>query len=406
MPMNRIRKHENTQGALILKPGREESVKRHHPWIFSGSVSAVKGTPGSGGTIDVLAADGTWLAAGAYSPHSQIRARLWSFTPGEKVDTDFFRSRLECAVRSRESLLAGDERNACRLVYAESDGLPGLVVDRYHDFLVCQFLSAGAEYWKDTIVQHLADLTAPEGIFERSDTDSRAKEGIEMKSGTLWGRNPPGLVEIREQGLRFLVDIEHGHKTGFYLDQRENRAQVARFSNGAKVLNCFSYTGGFSLWAIKGGATEVTNVETSADAIEIGLRNARLNNMDRQFLTIGDDVFKVLRGFRDTNRSFDLIILDPPKFAASAGQVERAARGYKDINLLAMKLLKPGGILFTFSCSGHILPALFQKIVADAALDARRDAQIIRFLGQADDHPVALAFPESHYLKGFIVRVS
>jgi 23S rRNA (cytosine1962-C5)-methyltransferase len=403
--MDRIRKHENTQGALILKPGREESVRRHHPWIFSGAVSAVKGDPGAGGTVDICTSDGARLAKGAYSPHSQIRARIWSFAGDEDIDEGFFRSRIQRSIKARDQLLSGRDLDAVRLVYAESDGLPGLVVDRYAGFLACQFLSSGVEHWKETILQQLEDLVGPEGIYERSDTDSRAKEGLDPRHGTLRGNNPPDLVGIAENGLRFLVDIRQGHKTGFYLDQRGNRRQVALFSRGAEVLNCFSYTGGFGISALRGGAASVTNIEASPEAAAQGIANARLNGLDRDFFTIQDDVFRVLREFRDAGRKFDLIILDPPKFAASASQVERASRGYKDINLLAMKLLMPGGTLFTFSCSGHILPPLFQKIVADAALDARRDAQIIRFLGQADDHPVALAFPESQYLKGFIIRV-
>jgi 23S rRNA (cytosine1962-C5)-methyltransferase len=403
--MSGTRKHENSNGTLILKPGREESVQRHHPWVFSGAVSAVKGDPESGETVDVCAADGTWLATGAYSPNSQIRVRLWSFTQGEEIDADFFRSRIERAVKARETLLKNDELTSCRLIYAESDGLPGFIVDRYNEFLVCQILSSGAEYWKDIILQHLTDIPGVEGIFERSDSDSRVKEGLEIRSGTLWGKNPPELVEIREQDVHFLVDIRQGHKTGFYLDQRDNRVLLSQFSKDTEVLNCFSYTGGFGIWANKGGAASVTNVDTSPESIGLGLKNAELNGMDQNFFTIEDDVFKVLRGFRDANKKFDLIILDPPKFAASASQVERASRGYKDINLLAMKLLSPGGILFTFSCSGHIIPALFQKIVADAALDAKRDARIIKYLSQASDHPISLSFPESQYLKGFIVQV-
>jgi len=403
--MNGPRQHADTMGVVILKPGREESVHRCHPWVFSGAIAEVKGNPVNGQTVDVYAFDGSWLASGAYSPHSQIRVRLWSFTSGEKISGEFFRARLERAIKGREPLLAGVELTCCRLVHAESDGLPGLIVDRYNDFIVCQFLSSGAEYWKDEIVQHLVSLTHAKGIFERSDADTRTMEGLEPRSGTLWGVDPSVLVEVKEHGLRFLVDVRRGHKTGSYLDQRENRAAVAEFSKGTEVLNCFSYTGGFGLWAIKGGAREVTNVETSPEAIALGLKNAELNGMDSQFLTLEDDVFQVMRSLRDADRKFDLIILDPPKFAASAKQVPGASRGYKDINLLAFKLLKPGGTLFTFSCSGHVTPDLFQKIVSDAALDARREAQIIRYLGQASDHPVSLAFPESHYLKGLICKV-
>jgi len=380
-------------------------VNRRHPWIFSGAIKEVKGNPAAGRTVDILDAGGTWIASGAYSPHSQIRVRIWSFLQDEAIGPEFFRERLEQAISLRKDLLEGKETTACRLVNAESDGLPGLITDRYGDFVVCQFLSAGAEFFKGEIVNSLAGITRARGIYERSDTDSRTLEGLEPRSGTILGEEPPELIEINEHGLHFLVDIRKGHKTGFYLDQRENRLAVAGFSRDAEVLNCFSYTGGFALAAIKGGAARVTNVESSPEALAIGLRNAEINNMDQKFLCLEDDVFMVLRGMRDADRKFDLIILDPPKFAASAKQVPRASRGYKDINLLAFKLLKPGGTLFTFSCSGHVPPDLFQKIVADAALDAGREARIIRYLSQSSDHPVALVFPEGHYLKGLIIRV-
>jgi len=403
--MNR-NSHRDTIGTIILKPGRDESLQRHHPWVFSGAVSEVKGNLSTGQTVNVCAFDGTWIASGAYSPHSQISVRVWSFTPGETITELFFRKQLEYAIAARSPLLEGGDLTACRLVNAESDGLPGLVVDRYNDFLVCQFLSSGAAFFKDVIVHQLADITHAKGIFDRSDTDTRTLEGLEPSVGTLWGEDPPELIEIKEHGMHFLVDVRRGHKTGFYLDQCENRMAVKEFSKGAEVLNCFSYTGAFGLAALKGGALQVTNIESSPDAVALGLTNAGLNGMDQKFLTIEDDVFLVLRSLRDADKKFDLIILDPPKFAASAKQVAGASRGYKDINLLAFKLLKPGGTLFTFSCSGHITVDLFGKIVADAALDAKREAQIIRRLGQSSDHPVRLAFPEGSYLKGLICKTN
>ena len=403
--MNR-NSHIDTIGTIILKPGRDESLQRHHPWVFSGAVSEVKGNPSPGQTVNVCACDGTWIATGAYSAHSQISVRIWSFTPGETITGLFFRKQLEYAIAARSPLLEGGDLTACRLVNAESDGLPGLVVDRYNDFLVCQFLSSGAAFFKDVIVHQLADITHAKGIFDRSDTDTRTLEGLEPSVGTLWGEDPPELIEITEHGMRFQVDVRRGHKTGFYLDQCENRMAVKEFSKGAEVLNCFSYTGAFGLAALKGGALQVTNIESSPDAVALGLTNAGLNGMDQKFLTIEDDVFLVLRSLRDADKKFDLIILDPPKFAASAKQVAGASRGYKDINLLAFKLLKPGGTLFTFSCSGHITVELFGKIVADAALDAKREAQIIRRLGQSSDHPVRLAFPEGSYLKGLICKTN
>ncbi len=391
--------------SVVLKQGREESLARRHPWVFSGAVAGVRGEPAPGSTVDVFSSSGVWLATGAYSPRSQIRIRIWSFDEGDAVDGTFITQRLEQALARRAGLLDPGDLTACRLVNAESDGLPGLIVDRYGTLLVCQFLSAGAECWRGDIVRSLADMTGARGIYERSDTDARAKEGLEERCGILWGEEPPGLVEISEHGVRFLVDVRKGHKTGFYLDQRENRLALDGFSKGAEVLNCFSYTGAFGIRALHAGASTVLNVDTSQEALELGARNAALNNARAgAFQCRAGDVFSALRTLRDQGRTFDLIVLDPPKFAASASQILPASRGYKDINLLAFKLLKPSGTLFTFSCSGHIGPELFRKIVADAAQDARRNATVIRHLTQAADHPVALAFPEGLYLKGMICR--
>lgn len=393
-------------GTITLKSGRDESLKRRHPWLFSGAVRSVDSSVRSGETVDILSSGGDWLASGAYSEHSQIRVRVWSFDHDEDISGDFFRRRLERAVRARDPLLGDGSVTACRLVFGESDGLPGLIVDRYGDFLVCQFLAAGVEYHKNDIIGQLKELAPAEGIYERSDADVRLKEGLELRTGVLEGKEPPELIEIREEELRYLIDIRHGHKTGFYLDQRENRACIGEFSGGAEALNCFSYTGGFGLCALKGGAAAVTNIDTSPDAAALARLNVSLNGLDESRVEyITGDVFKFLRTFRDSRRQFDLIVLDPPKFVGSAAQLAGGSRGYKDINLLAFKLLRPGGVLFTFSCSGLLDPALFQKIVFDAALDAGRDACIIRYLGQASDHPVALNFPESRYLKGFICTV-
>jgi 23S rRNA (cytosine1962-C5)-methyltransferase len=294
-----------------------------------------------------------------------------------------------------------------RLVNAESDGLPGIIADRYGDFLVVQFLSAGADYWKGAVVETLMRLMSVSGVYERSDAGVREKEGLPKLAGTLAGREPQDLVEIREGSCRFLVDIKRGHKTGFYLDQRENRGMIAEFARGTEMLNCFSYTGGFGVAALQAGAAKVTNVDTSAGALELARRNSEINGLDASNLeSVEGDAFTVLRRWRDAGRAFDVIVLDPPKFAESQSQLARASRGYKDINLLAFKLLRPGGILFTFSCSGLMSPELFQKIVADAALDAGCDAQIIRRLAQASDHPTLLSFPEGSYLKGFICRAA
>jgi 23S rRNA (cytosine1962-C5)-methyltransferase len=387
---------------LLLNPGRERSLLRRHPWIFSGSVERVVGDPQPGDTVEVFSAGGDWLARAAYSPQSQIAARVWTFEPGEAVSPDFLRGRLQRALHARSSP-EFHSTTALRLVNAESDGLPGVVVDRYADWLVCQFLSVGAERWRAEIV---AALPPAAGIFERSDVDVRVKEGLELRTGLLAGEPPPELIEIAENGARFLVDVQRGHKTGFYLDQRENRALVGAHAAGREVLNCFAYSGGFGVMALRGGAGHVVQVESSAAALALAGRNVELNDLDpARSSQIEGDVFVHLRRYRDAGRQFDLIILDPPKFAESRHQVDRAARGYKDINLLAFKLLRPGGLLFTFSCSGAVDPALFQKIVADAALDAGREAHVLRRMTQAADHPVALNFPEGEYLKGLVCRV-
>lgn len=391
--------------SVILKKGREKSLLRHHPWIFSGAIHTIKGSPQAGETVDVFSAEGNWLASGAYSPASQISVRVWSFDRNQEIAPAFFHDRLKRAIQSRNFLISGMNLSACRLVNSESDGLPGLVVDRYGEFLVCQFLTAGIEFWKEAITNQLVKLEPCQGIYERSDVDVRTKEGLALTSGVLWGDRPPEKLEIREGPVRFWVDVHSGHKTGFYLDQRDNRLAVAEYSKGAAVLNCFSYSGGFGVWALKGGAASLVNIDSSADALELARLNLELNGLKGANVeNLTADVFKALRKFRDSRRRFDLIILDPPKFVESRSHLTRASRGYKDINMLAFELLNPGGMLFTFSCSGLMTGELFQKIVADAALDAGCDAQIIRRFGQSADHPVALNFPEGHYLKGLLIR--
>ena len=391
--------------AVVIKKGREASLLRRHPWVFSGAVARLVGRAGRGETVQLQAADGRALAVGAYSPDSQIRVRVWDPDPQTVIDAAFFQRRLEKAIAWRQRLPQLRDTTAWRLVNGESDGLPGLVVDRYADFAVCQFLSAGAEAWRDEIVTALRAQLPLKGIFERSDAEARRKEGLMPSVGLLWGAPPPDQIEISEGPLRFQVNVQAGHKTGFYLDQRENRRLAAVYSAGARVLNAFAYTGAFGLWALAGGAESVTHLETSADALAKADAHTVLNGFDPSRVTLtAADVFKQLRQYRDEGRRFDLIILDPPKFAA-AGQVSRAARGYKDINLIAFRLLNPGGTLFTFSCSGHVDVALFQKIVFDAALDAGSTPRILHDLGQAPDHPVALNFPEARYLKGLVVGI-
>lgn len=388
--------------SITLKPGREKSLLRRHPWIFSGAVSRVDGDPQSGQTVEILSDKQQFLARGAYSPISQIRIRVWTFDPQENVDTVFFRRRIQTAMLKRTPLELEKMTDAVRLIHGESDGLPGLIVDRYGGCLVVQFLSAGADTWRDTIADTLVDLTGVENIYERSDADVRELEGLTLRSGNLRGKTPE-VVSINESGIQFKVTISEGHKTGFYLDQRRNRQRVRALAEGRDVLDCFCYTGGFTINALAGGAKSVLSVDSSATALELLRENVTLNSLPPDRLqTLEADVFQALRKFRDEGRSFDLIILDPPKFAPTASQAEKAARGYKDINLLAFKLLRPGGILVTFSCSGGVDAALFQKIVAGAALDAGVNASIVEYLSQDGDHPVALNFPEGAYLKGLI----
>jgi 23S rRNA (cytosine1962-C5)-methyltransferase len=388
--------------AVRLKPGREKSLLRRHPWVFSGAVQQVAGDPVSGEAIDVLSSNWQFLARAAYSPNSQIRARVWTFED-EAVDQAFLRQRIRSALATRRELKIAEDTNATRLIYAESDGLPGLIVDRYADVLVLQSLTAGAEFWKETLADLLLEETGLSTIYERSDADVRELEGLEPKVGILRGALSSFVFPITEHDLKFNVNLQSGHKTGSYLDQRENRRRVRELAKDKEILDCFCYTGGFTVNALAGGAKSVLSVDSSADALALCKENVALNHLDAtRHTALEGDVFQLLRKFRDENRSFDTIILDPPKFAPTAAQAERAARGYKDINLLAFKLLRPRGTLVTFSCSGGIDAGLFQKIVAGSALDAGIDAQILEHIFQGADHPVSLHFPEGAYLKGLI----
>jgi 23S rRNA (cytosine1962-C5)-methyltransferase len=392
---------------MHLKTSREKSVLRRHPWIFAGSVGWMEGEPASGETVLVQDARGQSLALAAFSPESQIRGRAWTWDVNQTIDEAFFRRRLESAIHMRRSLGLERPGAAVRLVHGESDGLPGLVVDRYADFLVLQVLSAGIERWRERLGRILLELSGAQGIYERSDVDVRRLEGLLERSGSLLGNTPPGRVEIVEDGLHYAVDVRGGHKTGFYLDQRSNRHQVRKLAHDKDVLDCFCYTGGFTLNALVGGAKSVLAVDSSAEALAQAQEQVELNGLDdgRARWQEGD-VFRVLRLLRDQSQQFDMIVLDPPKFAPTSVQVERAARGYKDINLLAFKLLRPGGLLVTFSCSGGVTAELFQKIVAGAALDAGLDGRIVRHLHASGDHPVGIHFPEGEYLKGLVVEVA
>lgn len=388
-----------------LKRGREKPVRNLHPWIFSGAIQAVSGSPQGGDVVDVLDNEGQFLARGYYNDRSQIVVRLLTWDVAQAIDDAFWHERLGSAIAWREHL--GFEGNAYRLVHAESDGVPGLVVDRYGDYLVTQFLTLGVERRQTEILQALVDLVPCVGIYDRSDVDVRVKEGLELYAGLLWGEEPPERLELLENGYRFWVSIQAGQKTGFYLDQRENRRRVAAYclAEGA-VLNAFSYTGAQGIYALGAGASQVVNLDTSADALAVAQENAMLNGLaDREIEYVEGDVFQVLRLYRDQGRQFDMIVLDPPKFAYNRGQVQPACRGYKDINLLAMQCLRPNGILATFSCSGLIDADLFQKVVFGASVDAGRQVQILEKLSQSPDHPVLLSFPEGDYLKGLICRV-
>ena len=394
---------------IVLKPGRERSLARRHPWVFSGAITYepqdAELRPGS--TIEVKSAGGEVLGYGSWSPTSQIRVRMLSFDAAVVPDETLIRLRVAAAVGRRADFFANAYTNAMRLVNAESDGLPGVVADYYAGWVVCQFTSAGAELWKRTVAEALMQY-APfcQGVSERSDVDVRVREGLATGGfEVLAGAEPPELIEIAEGPCKFLVDVRNGHKTGFYLDQRDARQAVGALANGADVLNCFCYTGGFGIFARQCGAASVTQVDVSHDALELAKKNEALAHLcGTKMDYVEEDVFKYLRQCRDEGRKFDMIVLDPPKFAETRSQIMKAARGYKDINLLAMKLLKPNGTLATFSCSGAMDDELFGKIIAEAATDAKRDFQTIAKTRQGADHPVAVSFPEGHYLKGVVLR--
>jgi len=399
---------------VVLKRDRDKPVRNRHPWVFSGAIDRVEADVEDGDLVHVVDSHGQYLATGYLNRRSQIMVRLLTWDPEEVVDTEFWRRRLRRALAGRAWLWSDPSTTAFRLVYAEADGLPGLIVDRYGEYWVVQCLTAGMDCRRDMLVALMADpralglsgsgWPAPVGIYGRDDAEVRLKEGLSLKAGVLWGEEPPDRIQVQEYGHRFWVDIKRGHKTGFYLDQRENRRRAACYCAGAEVLNVFAYTGAFGVYAGRAGARSVVHVESSVEELALVEENLALNGCARQEMIAGD-AFQVLRQFRDEGRAFDVVILDPPKFAASQSQVMNASRGYKDLNLLGMKLLRPGGWLITFSCSGLVSADLFQKIVFAASMDADRSVQIVEWLFQGPDHPVLLTFPESAYLKGFICRV-
>ena len=390
--------------ALVVKAGRERSLLQRHPWLFSGAIARVDGEPQTGDTAIVVGADGKFLAQAAYSPTSQIRARVWSFDSGDSIDDAFFAGRVRRAIAARAPLL-DPQHTAARLIHGESDGLPGVIADRYGNVVVLQLLSAGAERWRAAIAAALADATGVRCVYERSDADVRQLEGLPPRTGAISGVLPRP-VTIFEGGLCYTVDVVSGQKTGFYLDQRDNRALIRKLAPGRRMLNAFCYTGGFTLAALAGGAQSVLSIDSAADALGLAQENVARNPAIAAARAEWRDanVFAELRTLRDAGAAYDLIVLDPPKFAPTAAHAERAARAYKDVNLWALKLLAPGGFLATFSCSGGITADLFQKIVAGAAVDARAEASIVGRLGPSADHPVALAFPEGDYLKGLLLR--
>jgi 23S rRNA (cytosine1962-C5)-methyltransferase len=394
--------------AIYLVKGREKSVYRQHPWIFSGAIARLEGTPEPGQTVDVYTHHGQWIAKAGYSPHSQIRARIWSFNKRD-IDTTFFVERIRQAQRLREDIIRRGGLTGYRLIAAESDGLPGITIDKYSHYLVCQFLSASADHLKSQIVDALLQCFPDSHIYERSDVAVRKKEGLPLSTGILHGEIPQGITVIEENGIKIGVDIIHGHKTGFYLDQRDSRLQSMKYVDHKEVLNCFSYTGAFGLYALKSGAKRVVNVDISQPALDMARQNVQLNQFDstdNRIEFIHADVFHLLREYRNQGIQFDVVIMDPPKFAESKAQLKGACRGYKDINMLAMQILRPGGTLLTYSCSGLMEQNLFQKIIADAALDTGRQAKFIERFMQASDHFIDSTYPEGFYLKGVACTIT
>lgn len=391
--------------SIRLKKGKDKAARQKHPWIFSGAIEAVKGKPANGERISLLDNKGGFLAYGYYNAISRVAVRLLEWNENRLVDDSWWCEKIKTAIEARSTVL-NDETNTCRLIFSEADYLPGLIVDQYAGYLSVQILTSGIEQVKDIVLDALENLLSPKGIFERSDAGARSHEGMEASSGLLRGEMPPEFVEVLENGVKYLINISEGQKSGFYCDQRDNRRLTADFTDGKSVLDCFSYTGGFSLNALKAGAKSVTSVDSSALAVETLKRNLEVNPFEHaNFEAIQNDVNKQLRVFREQNRQFDLIILDPPKYAPSRSALDKAARAYKDLNRHAMYLLPPGGLLVTFSCSGAVDIALMKQIIAWAALDAGRNVQFIQQFGQPADHPVRSSFPEGEYLKGLLCRV-
>ena len=391
---------------VILKKGKEKAALQRHPWIFSGALDKVKGSPANGEVVRVLAADKEFLAYGYFNEKSRVAVRMLEWDEAKTINRDWYQQKIRTAIASRAHVLRNGDTNTCRLVFSEADFLPGLIVDRYADFLSLQILSAGIEQAKAEIIDILREELQPKGIFDKSDATARGHEDLEVANGLLWGEHPPEFLEVKENGILYHINIAGGQKSGFYCDQRDNRQILAAYTPGKTVLDCFSYSGGFSLNSLKVGAAHVTSVDSSALALETLQQNIDLNGFDKaQSTVIQSDVNKQLRALKEEGRKFDVIVLDPPKYAPSRSALDRAARAYKDLNRLGMGLLESGGLLATFSCSGAVDIETFKQIIAWAALDAGKEIQVVKQFSQPEDHPVRISFPEGEYLKGLLLRV-
>lgn len=391
---------------IILKKGKEKAVLHKHPWVFSGAIEPVKGKPANGDIVRLIDAKGAFMAYGFFNDQSRVALRLLEWNEAVTVDDAWFRDKVAVAVAGRRDILADGRTNTCRLIFSESDYLPGLIVDKYAGHLAVQVLTSGMENVMPVIIDELNKLLQPESIFDKSDAASRGHEGLETSNSVLVGVHPPDRVEVLENGITYNINIAEGQKSGFYCDQRDNRRLVAHYAKDKRVLDCFSYTGGFTLNALNAGAASVTCVDSSALAIETLKENIVLNQLDAAKVTaVQSDVNKQLRKFREEGELFDIIVLDPPKYAPSRSALDRASRAYKDLNRLGMLLLNSGGLLVTYSCSGAMNMETFKQVIAWAALDAGKQVQFIYQFCQPEDHPVRASFPEGEYLKGLLCRV-
>ncbi|KHJ37882.1 ribosomal RNA large subunit methyltransferase I [Pedobacter glucosidilyticus] len=391
---------------IILKKAKEKAVLQRHPWVFSGALAQVKGKPQNGDVVKVLDADADFLAYGYYNDQSRVAVRLLDWDDNATIDEQWWKARIEAAIKAREHL-QNDDTTTCRLIFSEADYLPGLIVDRFGDYLALQILTSGIEQVKETIVNCLSTLLNVKGIIDKSDASARAHDGLQTQHGTLlWGQLPPEFVEVKENGVKYLINILEGQKSGFYCDQRDNRKIVASYAAGKNVLDCFSYSGGFTLNALLNQAAAVTAVDSSALAVETLKKNIQLNQFDEgKVIAVQSDVNKYLRILKEEGQTFDVVVLDPPKYAPSRSSLDRAARAYKDLNRLGMQVLKKGGLLATFSCSGAMDIETFKQVIAWAALDAGKEVQIIYQFCQPEDHPVRISFSEGEYLKGLFCRI-